>query len=87
MYRHDLLVALRVVNSIEKEALQAEWEGWVMEENRRCRQVERLLGGQEENHTDASGLDGSLVTRRELRKWHDDYCGSCKREHGRITQL
>lgn len=42
-YRHDLLVAMRVVNSIEKEMIQSEWENWVADENLRCEQVKMML--------------------------------------------
>ena len=42
-YRHKLLVAMRVVNSIEKEVVQSEWEAWVRGENRRCLQLGALL--------------------------------------------
>ncbi|KAH0241705.1 hypothetical protein KCU71_g24038, partial [Aureobasidium melanogenum] len=39
-YRHDLLVALRVVNRVEEEVVHAEWEDWVFEEERKCIKVE-----------------------------------------------
>lgn len=42
-YRHDLLVAMRVVNSIEKEMIQSEWENWLSDENLRCEQVKMML--------------------------------------------
>lgn len=42
-YRHDLLVAMRVVNSIEKEMIQSEWENWLADENLRCEQVKMML--------------------------------------------
>lgn len=42
-YRHDLLVAMRVVNKIEREMVQSEWESWLAGENRRCEQVRELL--------------------------------------------
>ncbi|KAI9873977.1 MAG: SNF1-interacting protein, partial [Pleopsidium flavum] len=37
-YRHDLLVAMRVVNSVEQEMLRAEWENWLLDETNRCKQ-------------------------------------------------
>jgi len=42
-YRHDLLVALRLVGTVEKEAMRAEWENWVMSESSRCKHVESRL--------------------------------------------
>ncbi|KAF2860752.1 hypothetical protein K470DRAFT_231757, partial [Piedraia hortae CBS 480.64] len=42
-YRHDLLVALRVLNRVEGDVLGAEWAQWVSEEKRKCKQVEGML--------------------------------------------
>ncbi|KAK3949039.1 hypothetical protein QBC32DRAFT_44327 [Pseudoneurospora amorphoporcata] len=42
-YRHDLLVAMRVVNGIEREMIQSEWENWLADENLRCDQVSNML--------------------------------------------
>ncbi|KAI1460736.1 hypothetical protein F4805DRAFT_374009 [Annulohypoxylon moriforme] len=39
-YRHDLIVAMRTVNSVEREVVRAEWENWLLDENHRCEQVE-----------------------------------------------
>ncbi|KAL8303746.1 hypothetical protein RB597_004852 [Gaeumannomyces tritici] len=44
-YRHDLVVAMRVVNSIERELIQSEWENWLLDENLRCEQVKVMLAG------------------------------------------
>lgn len=66
-HRHDLLVAMRVVDSIEKEMLAMEWRRWVQIENRRCREVGSLLK-QPRNDT---GMN------EEIEAWHDNYCGSC----------
>lgn len=46
-YRHDLLVAMRVVNSIEREMVQSEWENWLADEMLRCDQVKALLHSQQ----------------------------------------
>ncbi len=83
-YRHDLLVAMRVVNSIEKEVLQAEWEQWVMVENRLCRQIEGLLKGAE-NSTAALMPDSLSARADDVQKWYDDYCVSCRSEHERLV--
>ncbi|KAI0016688.1 PH domain-containing protein [Xylariomycetidae sp. FL0641] len=42
-YRHDLLVAMRLVNTVEAEMLHAEWENWLLDENLRCEQVAAVL--------------------------------------------
>ncbi|KAL2130536.1 hypothetical protein VTI74DRAFT_6257 [Chaetomium olivicolor] len=42
-YRHDLLVAMRVVNKIELEMVQSEWEAWLAGEVGRCERVRELL--------------------------------------------
>lgn len=43
MHRHELLVALRVINSVERELIGAEWERWLRLENNKCRAIKRLL--------------------------------------------
>ena len=60
-YRHDLLVAMRVVNSVEKEVARSEWEDWLGEENRRCKRIGGLVD--KSNGTSVEGLD--------------EYCRSC----------
>ena len=42
-YRHDLLVAMRMVNSVEKEVVRSGWENWVQGEKGRCDQVAGLI--------------------------------------------
>lgn len=49
-YRHDLLVAMRVVNNIEKEMIQSEWENWLVDENLRCEQVKMMLVDDKNNN-------------------------------------
>jgi hypothetical protein len=96
-YRHDLLVAMRVVNNVEREMLKAEWENWLLDENTRCKQVQMML---RENRGSISpnrrikGADSQQVLdakERErsgkmddLRKWQEEYCGSCKVEQERL---
>jgi hypothetical protein len=69
-YRHDLLVALRLVNKVDREVLRAEWENWLLDENTRCRRVQRLL-------TDGAGDPQRVAS---LRQWQAEYCGSCRQE-------
>ena len=92
-YRHDLIVAMRVVNNVEQEMLRAEWENWLLDENSRCKQVQMML---RENRTNISPnrrikgantqqvLDAQEREKNEkldeLKKWQEEYCGSCKME-------
>ena len=60
-YRHDLLVAMRVVNGIEMEMLQSEWENWLMDENARCEQARDMLlnmGGEAGKGEELPPVDG-----------------------------
>ncbi|TVY62301.1 putative PH domain-containing protein [Lachnellula suecica] len=98
-YRHDLVVAMRVVNNIEREMMTAEWENWLLDENTRCKQVQTLL---RENRTTtahnkkAKGADYQVVIdvkdrersgrMDEMRKWHEEYCSSCKLEQDMLLK-
>ncbi|KAJ5834869.1 hypothetical protein N7447_000895 [Penicillium robsamsonii] len=89
-YRHNLLVALRVVNSIEKEVIQTEWERWLREEIRRCRQVEVLLRG-EATQSDNSQTGGTSKAERvfaehadNVKQWYEEYCSSCQMEQDQV---
>ncbi|KAL2002909.1 hypothetical protein VTN02DRAFT_5563 [Thermoascus thermophilus] len=88
MYRHDLIVALRVVNSIEKEVLQNEWERWLQQELRRCGQVEALLKVNEDNDGDEDAIlwAKTLFSRRkeDVMRWYEDYCMSCQKEQEQV---
>ncbi|MCJ1274419.1 SNF1-interacting protein [Puttea exsequens] len=87
--RHDLLVAMRVVNSIEREMVQAEWETWLLEETARCKHMGVILG---RNSTDVSvtkkpGRPKALEDPSrldEMREWHQGYCKSCSQEQQAI---
>ena len=68
-YRHDLLVAMRVVNSIEKEVIQAEWEDWVSGENNRCTQMGKMM---------ADGNVTQVQEMAETKQRFDLYCASCR---------
>ena len=84
-YRHDLLVAMRVVNSIEKEVLQTEWERWLTTENRRCRQIEAILKESGNNGTKVLMPDALAARGNDVREWYDDYCVSCRHEHDKLV--
>ncbi|KAL4896665.1 hypothetical protein BDV59DRAFT_111279 [Aspergillus ambiguus] len=90
-YRHNLLVALRVVNSIEKELIQNEWERWLRQELKRCRQVEVLLGkgnGDEDFEMQMDRLGQSVFAdlSDDVRQWYEQYCTSCHQEQEQIER-
>jgi|SRR5579862_9590498 len=92
-YRHDLLVAMRVINNVEREILAVEWENWLIDENTRCGQLEDLL---RENRTssfrkprvadaqqtilDATGKKDLGHVISQLK----EHCESCRREHNSL---
>lgn len=90
MYRHNLLVALRVVNSIDKEVVQTEWERWLREEVRRCRQVEVLLGGETTQGDDPQTGRTAKAERvfaehaDNVKQWYEEYCSSCRMEQQQV---
>jgi len=80
--RHGLLVAMRVVNSIEREMVQAEWETWLLEESVKCNQLGAMI---RQNSTELpagkSGHNHQRTNRTEqISAWHQRYCGSCSKE-------
>ena len=81
-YRHDLLVAMRVVNRVESEMVQAEWENWLWGEVQRCNYVSGMI----EQGKEVKGEEGQVVLggkeriRADMRDWQREYCGSCKAE-------
>ncbi|KAJ5636575.1 uncharacterized protein N7484_009888 [Penicillium longicatenatum] len=86
-YRHNLLVGLRVVNGIEKEVIQTEWERWLGEELRRCRQVEILLGGgSDEGEKDAQARRVFAENTDSVKQWYDRYCTSCRQEQDLVQK-
>jgi hypothetical protein len=72
--RHDLLVALRVVNRIEKEVLEAEYENWLLDETHKCARVESMLD------------EHDKTKRREVEEWAKGYCGDCERALGDMRE-
>ncbi|KAI9703570.1 MAG: SNF1-interacting protein [Candelina mexicana] len=94
-YRHDLLVAMRVVNNVEREMVRAEWENWLLDENLKCDQLGRYINI---NRTsvpskgkpkwpDAQTLLGAKGRSRleDVRLWYNDYCASCRRERASLN--
>ncbi|KAI1861598.1 hypothetical protein JX265_009565 [Neoarthrinium moseri] len=74
-YRHDLLVAMRMVNSVEREMLQSEWENWLLDENARCEQVGAVLrvwNASDDNDAAAkAGSGGGTAAALHLPPGHD----------------
>lgn len=96
-YRHDLLVALRLINSVERELVQTEYENWVLDESKKCAQIGPLLAaaaaGEERrkvNGTTAVGeLNLNLPGKEALRVsggWYEEYCGSCYGEKAALLR-
>ena len=73
-HRHDLLVALRVINRIEKEVVEAEYENWLLDETHKCSKVGALL---EEA--------GSKGKEKEVEAWVKGYCGDCEKSLKGLT--
>jgi len=92
-YRHDLMVAMRVVNNVEREMMRAEWENWLLDENARCKQVQVMIrenlssATPNRKHKGTGSQKAFEAQEREkkerlsnLREWQEEYCGSCKME-------
>jgi hypothetical protein len=81
-YRHDLMVALRVVNRIERDVVLAEWEDWVRAEERKCSRVEQML--LQRRKMNDSGRTHSKVAAEELDAELGadfvEYCSGCRSE-------
>lgn len=98
-YRYDLTVAIRVVNKIETEMMKAEWENWLLDETTRCKQVQTMLqANQAGSSTSKKGkttkaqqvMEAKARERHgnmeELRRWHGEYCSSCKLEQDMLQK-
>ncbi|KAK5990263.1 putative PH domain-containing C19A8.02-like protein [Cladobotryum mycophilum] len=91
-YRHDLLVAMRVVNTIEREMLQSEWENWLTNERSLCDDLEMMLqdGGDrgkiEESATQKVMSSISEDRKKALETWRDEYCGSCRSDYDSVMR-
>lgn len=59
-------MALRVVNRIEKEVLEAEYEHFLEDETQKCDKVGFLLGNANEGQN------------KESENWMKSYCSDCK---------
>jgi hypothetical protein len=94
------MVAMRVVNNVEREMLRAEWENWLLDENARCKQVQLILRehrtSPSSNKKNTKGTDSQKILEAkererkekldELRRWQEEYCGSCKMEQEMLVK-
>ena len=64
--RHDLLVARRVVNRIEQEVVEAEYEHWRLDETHKCAKVGTML-------------DSTKKNDQTVQAWVKGYCGDCEK--------
>lgn len=86
MQRHDLLVAMRVVNSIEREILRAEWENWLIGENVKCKHLGAVLNQNntkllaDKSKNGQNPLDGDSGRLEDIRSWQQQYCKTCYQE-------
>ncbi|KAH6849949.1 hypothetical protein B0I37DRAFT_370304 [Chaetomium sp. MPI-CAGE-AT-0009] len=90
-YRHDLLVAMRVVNKVELEMLQSEWESWLAAETRRCELARDLLAGDGTGGGGGGGERGQVplqqsIVQGEGGEWFEEYCTSCAAEERKALQ-
>ncbi|OKL60527.1 hypothetical protein UA08_04202 [Talaromyces atroroseus] len=84
MYRHDLVVALRVVNRVETEVLRSEWERWLDGETERCDKVSSIL--QSSGDIDINSNESFFGGREEdVKRWYNQYCSSCQEELQRLN--
>ncbi|KAI1005217.1 hypothetical protein K3495_g3001 [Podosphaera aphanis] len=90
-YRHDLLIAVRIVNQVERTLLEGEWENWLLNENMKCKQVSLMLQNVLSRAKDspknlADGEDEASSQLREVRKWQEKYCDSCALDQDLLSQ-
>ncbi|KAK0264542.1 hypothetical protein B0A54_14484 [Friedmanniomyces endolithicus] len=88
-YRHDLLVALRVVNRVEHDVVEAEYEDYVKIEARKCAEIEGMLkarkrkqnGDKRNSHEkESKGDEREADLTTELGEAFAAYCESCQSE-------
>jgi hypothetical protein len=98
-YRHDLLVAMRVVNSVEREVLQSEWENWLTQEKSLCDDLDSILrsdasaqskkpaaGQRKKGGQPATAEWMSPERRKALEEWRDGHCGSCRSDYRDVVE-
>jgi hypothetical protein len=83
-YRHDLLVALRVVNKVERDLVLSEWEDWVRSEERKCARVEEMLLQRRQSKNKSGAAFTAQELDAELGADFATYCASCREEVDRL---
>jgi len=76
-YRHDLTVALRVVNRVERDVVGAEWEDWLRGEERKCVRVEEMLKLRSGKKGSKKAVQAAELDA-ELGADFAEYCASCR---------
>ncbi|KAF7189756.1 putative PH domain-containing protein C19A8.02 [Pseudocercospora fuligena] len=80
-YRHDLMVALRVVNRVERDIILAEWEEWVRSEDKKCQKINDMMRQvQEKSDKGGKRQQDKAEVERELGEDFAEYCNSCRTE-------
>lgn len=88
-YRHDLIVSMRVVNSIEREMLQSEWENWLANEISLCEILDTTLKNDDKSRKGKAKEPQDESTQKvlnamssgkkgALQEWKEMHCGSCR---------
>lgn len=90
-YRHDLVIAMRVVNGIDREMVQSEWENWLMNEKALCDDLDDALLDKNKGigyQSEAQKVLGSVSTSRKkaLEAWRDEHCGSCRADIAKLGE-
>ncbi|RPA82114.1 hypothetical protein BJ508DRAFT_414367 [Ascobolus immersus RN42] len=62
VYRNNLLVSLRLINRYEQDVVRAQWESWLVEENRKCAVVKNNFGRLLEKKAAQSSQQSSAAT-------------------------
>lgn len=80
--RHDLVVAMRIVDSIERETLRAAWETWLMDEGVKCEQIGSWIQRQHMSR----GESGDTASREGDQSNKDASSAAQKPAHSTTSQ-
>lgn len=73
VYRNNLLVSLRLINRYEQDVVRAQWESWLVEENRKCslvkNQFSRLMERKSAQSTTPVALQNQSGRQKPLGKF------------------
>ncbi|CEJ89257.1 hypothetical protein VHEMI05111 [[Torrubiella] hemipterigena] len=91
-YRHDLVVAMRIVNSMDREMMQSEWKNWVMNENAHCDNLKAALSSsapvkRRGVEWEAQKILNAMPADRKkaVEDWHNEYCQSCSEDFSEVV--